>query len=82
MYTIIQKWGNSQGIRLPKILLDQVGLKEDEKIELIAHKNQIIIKKINDSFLSLDELFKDYDGDYDCREFDWEIDDPSGREVW
>ncbi|MCL2323692.1 MAG: hypothetical protein FWC47_16495 [Oscillospiraceae bacterium] len=57
-------------------------MKDDEKIELIADKEQIIIKKAKSSYLSLEELFKDYDGDYDCREFDWGIEEPAGREVW
>ena len=29
MYATIQKWGNSQGLRIPKALLDAVGLREN-----------------------------------------------------
>ncbi|RAZ46220.1 AbrB family transcriptional regulator, partial [Klebsiella oxytoca] len=28
MYATIQKWGNSQGLRIPKALLDALGLRE------------------------------------------------------
>lgn len=34
--------GNSQGIRIPKTMLEQVGFKED--VELEVKKDQIIIK--------------------------------------
>ena len=32
MKTTIQKWGNSQGVRIPKAILDTVEWKENEKI--------------------------------------------------
>ena len=35
MYATIQKWGNSQGLRIPKALLDAVGLKEHDRVELV-----------------------------------------------
>ncbi len=83
MYTSIQKWGNSQGVRLPKLILEQAGMKEDESIEIIADKEQIIIKKFKkNSYASLEELFKNYNGDYDCSSFDWGIEEPVGEEIW
>lgn len=33
MKTTIQKWGNSQGVRIPKAILDTVEWKENEKIQ-------------------------------------------------
>ena len=45
MTTTIQKWGNSQGIRIPKFLLDAVQWSEDEQLVLSADKNKIIIEK-------------------------------------
>ena len=35
MYATIQRWGNSQGLRIPKALLDAVGLKEHDRVELV-----------------------------------------------
>ena len=37
--------GNSQGIRIPKILLDQTGISDD--VELEVGKNQIVIRPIS-----------------------------------
>ena len=42
MITRIVKIGNSQGIRIPKILLEQSGLQEEVEIEV--EKNQLIIR--------------------------------------
>ena len=46
MNTVIQKWGNSQGIRIPKIILDETGFSENDRIEIIADNNSIILKKM------------------------------------
>ena len=45
MYTNIQKWGNSQGIRSPKLILDKLGILENDEVELTTEDDQIIIKK-------------------------------------
>ena len=35
MYATVQKWGNSQGIRIPKTLLDTLGIFENDRVELV-----------------------------------------------
>lgn len=45
MYATIQKWGNSQGLRIPKALLDAVGLRENDRVELVQSGDGIRIKK-------------------------------------
>ena len=42
MNTKIVKIGNSQGIRIPKILLEQTGL--ENEVELIVENDQLIIR--------------------------------------
>ena len=41
----VVKIGNSQGIRIPRILLDQTGILDD--VELEVGKNQIVIRPIS-----------------------------------
>ena len=41
----IVKIGNSQGIRIPKPILEQTGIMED--VELEVEKNQIIIRPVS-----------------------------------
>ena len=68
----VQKWGNSQGIRLPKKILKDLGININDKIEISLNGEEIILKKIK-KYTSLDDLFKDYRGDYrkDFDEFEF-----------
>lgn len=75
----IQRWGNSQGVRLPKTLLEAAKLKENDEVELIADGEQITIRKAR-RIVSLDALFTGYTGDYQPVEDDAGA--PVGREVW
>lgn len=45
MYATIQKWGNSNGLRIPKPLLDALGLRENDRVELTQTLNTITIQK-------------------------------------
>ena len=65
----IQRWGNSQGIRIPKGALAASHIGENDAVEIIAEKNTITLRKVNRP-KSLDELFAGYHGDYQPVEFD------------
>ena len=52
----IVKIGNSKGIRIPKSLLDQSGIREDVDIEV--ENNQIIIRPISKPRAGWDEAFR------------------------
>lgn len=81
MQATIQKWGNSQGIRIPKAFLEAVGMGENDLVEINRDDDNIVITKIKEKKgLTLEDIFKDYDGEYVAEEFDWGS--PVGREVW
>ena len=83
MTTTVQKWGNSQGVRLPKAILEQLLLKENDRVEITAINDSIVIKKTTRkrrAKKSLEERFENYDGDYQCAEYDWG--EPVENEVW
>ena len=46
MQTSIAKWGNSQGIRLSKALLESANISDTDTLDVTAHKNSIIITKV------------------------------------
>ena len=76
----IVKWGNSQGVRLPKSLMQEAGLQVNEKISLIAREGKIIIQK---AFIhkTLEERAAEYGGALGpYEEADWG--EPAGRELW
>jgi antitoxin MazE len=54
--TKIVKIGNSQGIRIPKLLLDQTNL--DQDVELEVHDNRIVIRASYPSRHGWDEQFR------------------------
>jgi antitoxin MazE len=38
----VSKWGNSLAVRLPKALVDQLGLKEGDELDVVAAKDGAI----------------------------------------
>lgn len=78
--TTIQKWGNSQGIRIPKFLLDEVNWNGNEQLIVSADKDRLIIEKAKPKRKNIMELFADFDGEYVPIEMDWG--DPEGAEIW
>jgi antitoxin MazE len=52
----VVKIGNSQGIRIPKPLLEQTGIIDD--VELEVEKDQIIIRPISNPRTGWDSAFK------------------------
>ena len=81
MQTTIKKWGNSQGIRIPKAFLESLGMKENDNVEIERVDDSIVIKKIITSQkLTLNDIFDGYTENYQPKEFDWG--NPVGKEVW
>ena len=82
MLTKIKKWGNSQGLRLPKnLLIDaQLGVGDDVDIRvkdgiMIVTPTKMIRGKCN-----LKDLVARIPKDYQTGEVDWG--EPVGKEVW
>lgn len=75
----LEKWGNSQGIRLPKVLLDELGWSENDELSISKHEDKIIIQKHNKR-KSIVELFDGYNGNYKSEEIDWG--ETKGKEIW
>ena len=81
MLVKIKKWGNSQGIRIPKKILEATDIKENETLEIQELNGGIFIRKAVKKYNSLDELFEGYTGSYKCSEYDFGED--MGREkIW
>lgn len=88
MYATIQKWGNSQGIRLPNPLLKALDIKENDRLEIIQIKDGIQLRKAPGVHRSFEERFAEQFGVspeesdifFDDEEFDWGA--PRGAEVW
>ncbi len=88
MLVTIQKWGNSQGIRLPKTILDMLNIKENDKLELTQEADVITIRKAKSiQHKTLEERLTEFYGKPidqiimpKTEECDWGK--PEGNEVW
>ncbi len=82
MITKIQKWGNSQGLRLTRNLLWEAQLEVGDEVNVSVQDGSVIIKpaqKLRGKH-SLEDLVARIPGDYQSEELDWG--EPVGREVW
>lgn len=82
MLATIQRWGNSQGVRLPRKLLEEVNLSAGEEVEIKVEEARITIARAvkQPDRRNIAELFSGYDGEYAQVEFDWGK--PVGKEIW
>jgi antitoxin MazE len=76
----LQKWGNSQGLRLSKQTLDLADLAVGDEVEIIADDSQILIRKMPRPRYDLAELVSRIPKDYQAEEVD--LGPPVGREEW
>ncbi len=73
--------GNSSAVRIPKLVLDSLGLKADDRISMDVSDDRIVIRKIGSEqkYPSIDELFKGYEGSLAVCEMP--ADDMAGKEM-
>ena len=80
MRTQVKEWGNSQGIRLSKEILQSAGIALNEVLDVTVSNGVIILAK---SFRhkTLEERAAEFGGKLMLDgEYDWG--EPVGREVW
>ena len=56
----LQKWGNSDGIRIPSSILKSLNLKTNDVVELVQKEDTIIISKPRKKHLTLEERFDSF----------------------
>ncbi|MEX0718253.1 MAG: AbrB/MazE/SpoVT family DNA-binding domain-containing protein [Planctomycetaceae bacterium] len=75
--TKIRKWGNSQGLRLSKQVLDLAGISVGDSVEIVVAEGQVTARKLPSKF-DLAELVSRIPKQYRAGEVDWGP-SPSGR---
>lgn len=45
--TKLRMWGNSYAVRLPKALIETVGLKDGSEFQILYNDKQIILKELD-----------------------------------
>ena len=81
MTTTISKWGNSQGVRLPKNIVKKLHLAIGDAVNIIVENNRVIMEPVKKEKHSYDinELVSKIPPNYKASE---EITSYSGKEEW
>ena len=82
MLTKVQKWGNSQGLRLNKQVLEEAHISVGDEVDLSVQDGIIVlvpIKRVRGGH-DLKSLVAQIPEGYAAEEVDWG--EPVGREVW
>ena len=82
MLTKVQKWGNSQGLRFTKALLDEARIEVGDEVKVSVDKGRIIVEpvtKVRGKY-DLETLVSRMPKGYQAEELDWGP--PAGREAW
>ena len=82
MVTKVQKWGNSQGLRLSKELLSTVHVEIGDVVDVTVHEGSIVVTPVHRvrGALDLEELVDAIPKGYKPGEAEWGP--PAGGEVW
>ena len=76
---VIKPWGNSQGIRLSKRILEQAGFHVDDSVIIEIADGAILLKK-GFRHKTFEERLEEYDGKITNCDFEWG--EPEGDEIF
>ena len=76
----VQRWGNSQGVRLPKSVLDLAGIDVGDSVEIQVSDRQIVVTRVARPKYDLAELVARIPKGYKSAEVDFGP--PVGKEAW
>jgi len=82
MVTRIQKWGNSQGLRIPREVLKEARVEVGDEVDVAADDGAILIRPVRRvrGRHKLQDLLARIPKDYRAEEVDWG--GPRGKERW
>jgi len=81
MTTTISAWGNSQGLRFPKSIMQELQLHVGDKLNIFVKNKKIIIEPTAPTreVININSLVKNIPQDYLASE---EFNDKNGNEEW
>lgn len=80
MVTKVQKWGNSQGLRLPKQVLEMAQIQVGDDVEIVVGQQEITVRKVKAKKFDLAALVARMPRGYRGRED--AFGPPVGKELW
>ena len=81
MTATISTWGNSQGLRFPKDIMNQLSLSIGDKVKIFVENNKIVLEPVKPKRKKIDinNLVKDIPLEYNASEV---FNDKIGKEEW
>jgi len=82
MVTRVQKWGNSQGVRISRKVMEEAKIGVGDEVEVTVEAGRILVepsRRVRGKY-RLENLVARMPEDYVPREEDWG--EPAGREEW
>jgi antitoxin MazE len=79
MIIIVNKWGNSLGVRIPQPIANKVGFTVGMEVTIEVVDNTVVISPVKRKY-QLDELLLGVTPELIGGEYDWG--EPVGGEVW
>ncbi len=78
----VQRWGNSQGLRLTKALLNEAGIHVGDEVNVSVQNGRIIVEPVSciRRKYDLETLLSQMPEEYQPEELDWGP--PTGKEIW
>ena len=81
MTATISTWGNSQGLRFPKDIMNQLSLSIGDKVKIFVENQKIVLEPVKPKRKKIDinNLVKDIPLEYNASEV---FNDKMGKEEW
>jgi antitoxin MazE len=82
MITRVRKWGNSQGIRFPKSILEEAKISVGDMVTIVVRRGRIIVEPVTKARgkHDLTKLISQIPKSYRSEAIEWG--NPAGKEVW
>jgi len=82
MHTKVQKWGNSHGIRLARDVMQDVGLRVGDEVEIVVRDGVVVVapRRSARGRYRIEDLVAQMPPDDGTEEVDWG--EPVGKEAW
>jgi antitoxin MazE len=82
MLTKVQRWGNSQAVRISRQMLSELSLDVGDAVEIVVRDGSLILTPVRPprSAIRLEDLVAAIDSEHVPEEVDWGP--PVGKEVW
>lgn len=74
----LKQWGNSQGIRIPKDILEKLNIHVSDILQLEVENDSIVIRK-SFKHKTFEERLQEYDGQITICDYEWG--EPVGKEL-